>query len=102
MAGPLRDPGPTAQQAVGNIAGAVAPHGVGPTGEAGAPVDPSPDPEQPVEPLPDAPVDALEEWTLDQLHRRASEVGIDGRWDMSRDELLAALRDPRRDPGGPV
>jgi hypothetical protein len=77
------------------MASDVVPDGTGRTGEAGTdvPVDPSPDPEQPVEPLPDAPVDEIEEWTLDQLHRRASEVGLDGRWDMSRDQLVAALRD---------
>ena len=63
---------------------------------AGTPIDPTgvdvPTPGE-VEPLPDAPVDAIDEWTLDQLHRRASEVDLEGRWEMSREELIAALRE---------
>ena len=34
-----------------------------------------------------------EEWTVDELHERAQEVGIEGRSQMSKDELIAALRD---------
>lgn len=77
MAGPLRDPGPQARRALSDLA----------AGDGA---------EQPVEALPDAPVGALEEWSLDQLRRRASEVGLDGRWDMTQDELVVALRDPEQ------
>jgi hypothetical protein len=34
-----------------------------------------------------------EEWTKDQLYDRAQEVGIEGRSDMDKDELIDALRD---------
>ncbi len=34
-----------------------------------------------------------EEWTKDELYERAQEVGIDGRSDMTKDELIASLRD---------
>lgn len=34
-----------------------------------------------------------EEWTKDELYERAQEVGIDGRSDMSKGELIEALRD---------
>ena len=33
-----------------------------------------------------------EEWTKDALYSRAQEIGIDGRSDMTKDELIAALR----------
>jgi hypothetical protein len=33
-----------------------------------------------------------EEWTVDKLHERAREIGIDGRSDMTKDELIEALR----------
>lgn len=33
------------------------------------------------------------EWTKDDLYERAQEIGIDGRSDMTKDELIAALRD---------
>ena len=33
-----------------------------------------------------------EEWTKDDLYTRAQEIGIDGRSDMTKDELIAALR----------
>ncbi len=34
-----------------------------------------------------------EEWTRDELDERAREIGIDGRSDMTKDELIDALRD---------
>jgi hypothetical protein len=34
-----------------------------------------------------------EEWTKDDLDQRARELGIDGRSDMDKDELIDALRD---------
>ncbi|KNG92534.1 DUF7218 family protein [Pseudaestuariivita atlantica] len=34
-----------------------------------------------------------EEWTKDELYERAQELEIDGRSDMSKDELIEALRD---------
>lgn len=34
-----------------------------------------------------------EEWTVQELQQRAKEIGIDGRSDMSKDELIGALRD---------
>lgn len=33
-----------------------------------------------------------EEWTRDALYDRAQEIGIDGRSDMTKDELIDALR----------
>lgn len=33
-----------------------------------------------------------EEWTKDELYRRAQELDIEGRSDMTKDELIAALR----------
>lgn len=34
-----------------------------------------------------------EEWTRDELYERAGEIGIEGRSDMTKDELISALRD---------
>ena len=34
-----------------------------------------------------------EEWTKDELYERAQELDIDGRSDMTKDELIEALRD---------
>jgi len=36
--------------------------------------------------------DAYEEWTRDELYERAQEIGIEGRSDMSKDDLITALR----------
>lgn len=33
-----------------------------------------------------------EEWTKEELYNRAQEVGVDGRSDMTKDELISALR----------
>jgi hypothetical protein len=33
-----------------------------------------------------------EEWTKDDLYARAQEIGIEGRSDMTKDELIEALR----------
>jgi hypothetical protein len=33
-----------------------------------------------------------EEWSKEDLYERAQEIGIDGRSDMTKDELIAALR----------
>lgn len=33
-----------------------------------------------------------EEWTKDELYDRAKEIGIDGRSDMNKKELISALR----------
>ena len=35
---------------------------------------------------------AYEDWTKDELYQRAQEVGIDGRSDKTKDELIDALR----------
>ncbi len=35
---------------------------------------------------------AYEDWTKDDLYGRAQEIGIDGRSDMTKDELIEALR----------
>ncbi|MGR3374415.1 Rho termination factor N-terminal domain-containing protein [Pseudooceanicola sp.] len=34
-----------------------------------------------------------EEWTKEELYDRAQEIGIEGRSDMTKDELIDALRD---------
>ena len=34
-----------------------------------------------------------EEWTADELYERAQEIGIEGRSEMTKDELIDALRD---------
>ncbi len=34
-----------------------------------------------------------EDWTKDDLYERAQEIGIEGRSDMTKDALIAALRD---------
>lgn len=34
-----------------------------------------------------------DEWTKDELEDRAREIGIDGRSDMNKDELIEALRE---------
>ena len=34
-----------------------------------------------------------EDWSKDDLYRRAQEIGIEGRSDMTKDDLIAALRD---------
>ena len=36
---------------------------------------------------------SYEDWTVDDLRDRAAEIGIEGRSDMSKDELISALRD---------
>lgn len=33
-----------------------------------------------------------EEWTKDELYERAQDIGIDGRSDMGKDQLIEALR----------
>lgn len=33
-----------------------------------------------------------EDWTRDALYERAQDIGIDGRSDMTKDELITALR----------
>jgi hypothetical protein len=35
---------------------------------------------------------AYEDWSKDDLYQRAKEIGIEGRSDMSKDELIDALR----------
>ena len=37
--------------------------------------------------------DAYEEWTKNALYERAQDIGIEGRSDMTKDELIAALRE---------
>jgi Rho termination factor, N-terminal domain len=36
--------------------------------------------------------EAYEEWTKDELEERAREIGIEGRSEMTKDELIDALR----------
>lgn len=36
--------------------------------------------------------DPYEDWTVEELHDRAAEIGIEGRSDMDKDELIDALR----------
>jgi hypothetical protein len=94
VAGPLRDPGPRAQKALDALAHDADGGREPVAGPADEPAGDGSGAEEPVEPLPDAPVGAIEEWSLDQLHRRASEVGLEGRWDMTREELVEALGQP--------
>jgi hypothetical protein len=35
---------------------------------------------------------SYDDWTVDDLRERAGEIGIEGRSDMSKDELIDALR----------
>ena len=36
---------------------------------------------------------SYEEWTSDELEQRAAEIGIEGRSEMTKDELIEALRE---------
>lgn len=36
---------------------------------------------------------SYEDWTVEDLRRRAAEIGIDGRSSMKKDQLVKALRD---------
>ncbi len=35
---------------------------------------------------------SYDDWTVNDLHKRAAEIGIDGRSSMNKDELIKALR----------
>ncbi|HZS24710.1 MAG TPA: Rho termination factor N-terminal domain-containing protein [Gaiellaceae bacterium] len=35
---------------------------------------------------------SYEDWTVEELHRRATELGIEGHSDLTKDELIDALR----------
>ena len=35
---------------------------------------------------------SYEDWSVDDLHQRAAEIGIEGRSEMSKDELIDELR----------
>ena len=68
-----------------------------------AQAEPQRDPEQPLAPKAESPQQnrkfdgrTYEERTLDELRERASELEIDGRSSMSKEELIAALRDHRK------
>lgn len=37
--------------------------------------------------------DAYEDWTKDELYERAQELDVEGRSEMTKDELIEALRD---------
>ena len=37
-----------------------------------------------------------EEWTVADLYERAQEIGVDGRSDMTKDELIGAIEDAER------
>ena len=69
MPGRLPDPGPRARAAMASATGdaEVAASGERPSGP-------------------------YEDWTVDELQHRATQLGIEGRSSMRKDELIAALR----------